>query len=107
MFGLCSCCSVVTEATPKYLGSRCVQVLISALPQENNSSSGSSSGSGSGNSSQLRLRYAHQLIVKSCRDVHLHPSESRTEATLLALQVSTQWCGVVWCGVVLCGLVLR
>jgi hypothetical protein len=38
-------------------------------------------------SSQLHLRYAHQLILKTCRDMHLHPSELKTEAYLFALQV--------------------
>jgi hypothetical protein len=88
---------VVTDATPKYFSSRCVQILIAALPQSlaqvnnvisSSTSGGSGSGSGSNvNGSQLALRYSHQLLIQSCRDVHLHPSEARTEAVMLSIQV--------------------
>jgi len=80
---------VVTEAAPKYYCSRCLQVLISALPQGGVPSPGNSN-----ESSQLHLRFAHQLILKTCRDLHLHPSESKTETALLSLQLFLCTCPI-------------
>ena len=77
--------SVVTDGNSKYFASRCIQVLISALPHEIRLEGAMLDKN---DISQLRLRHAHQLILKTCRDLHLHPSESLTEDCLLALQVS-------------------
>lgn len=78
----CAVYSVVTAAGPKYFSSRCLQTLLAALPRDHASSTGQGTPS-----SQLALTGGHQLFLGVCRDLHMHPSEARTEASLMALQV--------------------